>query len=195
MARAWNLVLLACAVALVGASREIEAIELADANTFIGNPKLGMMSLAQLRENALMAVRGEEALTDEMAEKAKHAFVKLAASFKSDTLRADSISTVRLAQHLLLGEGAKAASKAQAQGSGLDLIFRKLNELKKKIENEQGEEKTQNVALNNGCQKSFKDNNAIIGATSTTRSSNANTISKADHHPRGPSLLAQVSQD
>merc|ERR1712196_497248 len=112
-----------------------------------------------------------------MVEKAKHLFVKLSASFKSESIRADSIGTVRMAQHILLGEGSKQGSKAQ--GSGLDLIFRKLNELKKKIENEQKEDLNQNKLLNSGCQKTITDNNNIIGSTSTTRANNANIVSKA----------------
>merc|ERR1712072_530631 len=143
----------------------------------LSNPKMGVMSLAQLRANALMAVRGEEAMSDAMVEKTKHLFVKLSASFKSESIRADSIGTVRMAQHILLGEGSKQGSKAQ--GSGLDLIFRKLDELKKKIENEQKEDLNQNKQLNSGCHKTITDNNDIISATSTTRANNANIVSKA----------------
>ena len=81
-----------------------------------------------------------------MVEQAKHDFIKLASAFRSEALQSDSIATVRcvllwsivheteaallcrLAQHVLLGEG----EKVKDRGSGLDLIFRKLNELKKK---------------------------------------------------------------
>merc|ERR1712164_160729 len=103
------LAVMAFTVALVGASKEMPTdLDLGVTNlgdsSILSNPKTGVMSLAQLRENALMAVRGEEAMSDAMVEKAKHLFVKLSASFKSESIRADSISTVRMAQHILLGE-------------------------------------------------------------------------------------------
>merc|ERR1712159_208959 len=172
-----RLALLALAVVLAGASVEMDTVsDLVDAGA-VENPKLGIMSLAQLRASAMMVARGEEAMTDAMAVQAKHTFVKLAATFKSDAIRGDSIETVQMAQHYLLGEGSKQGAKAQ--GSGLDLIFRKLNELKKKIENEQKEDLNQNKLLNSGCQKTITDNNNIIGSTSTTRANNANIVSKA----------------
>jgi len=140
-------------------------------------PRMGKMSLVQLKEAALMAVHGEVAMTDAMVQKAKHSIINLAAAFKSDALRTESITTVRLAQKVLLGEGSKQGAKVQ--GSGLDLIFRKLDELLKKIKNEQKEELAANSGSRAECQKIVKDNNKIIESTSSARASNARAVALA----------------
>merc|ERR1712216_804288 len=98
------------------------------------------MSLIELRERATAAALGTEVMSDTMVEQAKHAFVNLAARFKSESLRADSLATVRIAKQVLLGEGSATEVK-EATGGGLDLIFRKLNELRDKIKNEAKEDR------------------------------------------------------
>ena len=49
------------------------------------------LSLVELQESA----QNQELMSDSMTEKAKHNFMRLAADFKSDKLRSESLATVR----------------------------------------------------------------------------------------------------
>jgi hypothetical protein len=144
-------------------------------------PLKGRISLAELRETSLTAALGQERMTTSMATKAKHDFVRLAASFKSDKLRSQSLATVRLAQKVLLGEGESAKEKAaaKAKGDGLDLIFRKLNELRDEIKNEQKEAFAVIKARRAECQRLIKDSNDIIASSSDTMYQNYKAVEEA----------------
>merc|ERR1712196_130286 len=94
----------------------------------------------EIKEHSLASAKDTEVMTDEMEIQAKKDILALASNFKSPSLQMDSIKTTRLAKRALfehsmgkrnLGEG------HGAQGSGLDLVFRKLDELEKKIHGEQ----------------------------------------------------------
>jgi hypothetical protein len=136
----------------------------------------GKLSLAQLGEQENAKIGGEEAMSDAMVEQAKQNFIKLASSFRSSDMQSESINTVRLAQHVLLG----VEAKANAKGSGLDLIFRKLNELVKKIKNEHKADLASNTAFNTECQKGYKDSSAVITKSWARRQENQRAIDQAN---------------
>merc|ERR1711865_679546 len=103
----------------------------------VGSSLPGKMSLIELREKTLDAIKGTASLTNDEMHKAKSQFMSMMFDFQSHAVRTDSLIASRLAD--------TAFNDAKDDGSGLDLIFRKLNELEKKITDEQKvETKTHN---------------------------------------------------
>merc|ERR1711988_104841 len=142
----------------------------------------GGMSLVELRERSLNEAKGLETLTDTMAAKAKKDFVHLASQFKNNKLSKLSLETVRLSQEVLLGQG-KVSKEERINlgesGDGLDLIFRKLNELRDEIDNEQKVAYAEYIARKEECQGFYDSANNIIQATSDRMTQNYNDVEEA----------------
>jgi hypothetical protein len=148
----------------------------------------GEEALSFLQEQAAQGTT--VALTESEAVKTKHEFLRLAANFKNENLKSQSLATIRLAQQVLLGEGIDAAKKAGEKhpdlqesagtgGDGLDLIFRKLNELRDEILNEQKEGTKLIKGRRAECQGLFKDSNDIIASSSATMTANFQDVEEA----------------
>merc|ERR1712096_409515 len=123
--------------------------------------KVGTMSLAELKERTMDEIRGMARLSTDDMSKAKSMFMSMIMKFKTGAIRGQSLIASRVAED--------AFSKAGDHGSGLDLIFRKLNELEKKIRSEKLEEGKTMGNTNRECQKIVTDQNKIIQSSSNER--------------------------
>jgi len=155
------------ALAAVAFASETEVVEMSAAEMPFTLAKTGsgimksQMSLVELRTQTLDAIRGMSSLSQDDMNQAKSMFMSMMSKFKSGMVRGDSLIASRVA------EG--AFGQQTASGSGLDLIFRKLNELEKKIKDEQKAEGTANNAMNVECDKQIKLQSRIITDSSKER--------------------------
>jgi len=117
---------------------------------------------------------GTGIMTEAMATKARHDLVRMAGEFKSPSLQMDGLAASELAQKVLLQE--KQGTDGKAKGSGLDLIFRKLDELEKKITNEEETEAETNQNEMDSCGNEITKLNELITSTSDTRKANGLSI-------------------
>merc|ERR1712054_78879 len=167
------------ALAAVAFASETEVVEMSAAEMPFTLAKTGsgimksQMSLVELRTQTLDAIRGMSSLSQDDMNQAKSMFMSMMSKFKSGMVRGDSLIASRVA------EG--AFGQQTASGSGLDLIFRKLNELEKKIKDEQKAEGTANNAMNVECDKQIKLQSRIITDSSKERTAlNLDSSESAD---------------
>jgi hypothetical protein len=178
----------------MSAGMDMNAFEEAQAaKTALHDRKKQRMSLVELRERSVAAATGQEVMTDEMQKEAKKQFLHLATKFKGEKLKATSIATIRLAQQVMMGEGLSKEDKrklgegagadgdmhVKEEGSGLDLIFYKLNELKAEIENEQKTELARISEIRKGCANMLSDTKTIIEDAMTNMADNHKTVQTA----------------
>merc|ERR1711966_196536 len=134
----------------------------------------GKISLLELRTQALSEARGTEVMTEEMLKSAEKNVMKLASEFQTQSIQSDSIETIRLAKKLFAHKG-ELGEGAGADGSGLTLIFRKLDELEAKINNEQKmaleAELASQQACRNGGEKLNQDLTRITKSRAEARMS------------------------
>eukprot|EP00658_Telonema_sp_P-2_P076827 TRINITY_DN680_c0_g3_i2.p1 TRINITY_DN680_c0_g3~~TRINITY_DN680_c0_g3_i2.p1 ORF type:complete len:971 (+),score=254.93 TRINITY_DN680_c0_g3_i2:31-2913(+) len=140
----------------------------------------GATSLVELSQEA---VAGETEAMDERAmAQTKKLIVQLASNFQGKHLVRESIETTRLVKKVLsstdvqLGEG---HGSPEGGGSGLDLIFKKLNELERKIQDEQKQDDDDEFQGNQDCRAVFQNNDNVIEQTSDTLESNLREIQEA----------------
>merc|ERR1711981_110801 len=99
----------------------------------------------------------------------------LSSNFKSHGLQMESIKTTQLAKKVLY-QSNDLGEDQSTKGSGLDLIFRKLDELEKKINNEQDTDFANEQAGMESCRKALLANNGVITESSDTRANNQLSI-------------------
>eukprot|EP00658_Telonema_sp_P-2_P076828 TRINITY_DN680_c0_g3_i4.p1 TRINITY_DN680_c0_g3~~TRINITY_DN680_c0_g3_i4.p1 ORF type:complete len:986 (+),score=282.82 TRINITY_DN680_c0_g3_i4:31-2958(+) len=165
---------------------------------------VGKLSMLQLHETAAAAAEGQEVMDESMQMETKKEIVRLSSNFKSSGLAKASIQATRLAKQILFDDADKTDrelgeddSKVEA-GSGLDLIFRKLNELEKKINGEQAQDDAAEAASQDACREAFKNGDSMVEWSSTTRSNNQLTISESSakiEHDRARWRESRVLED
>lgn len=135
----------ACIIAASVASTTQEAADLSQGDELslpvVGTSLPGKISLVELKEKTLDAIAGTATMTDDDMDKAKSQFMSMMFDFQGQKMRTASLVASRLAE----------SAFAKQDGSGLDLIFRKLNELEKKITDEQKQETTTHVNEQASC--------------------------------------------
>merc|ERR1712072_836672 len=131
----------------------------------------GKLSLLEIKTRSLAAAQDTELMTEEMERQAKKDILMLSSNFKSKGLEMDSIKTTQLAKKVLYASNDLGEDQS-TQGSGLDLIFRKLDELEKKIHNEQDTDFANEQAGMESCRKALLANNGVITESSDTRANN-----------------------
>ena len=118
---------------------------------------------------------GTGVMTEAMTMQTRHDLVRMAGEFKTPSLQMDGLATSELAEKVLLQEKQGGGSK----GSGLDLIFRKLDELEKKIKNEETSEAAVNQEEMDSCGDEITKLNNLISETSNKRKENGLSIRQA----------------
>jgi hypothetical protein len=139
-----------------------------------GIPK-AQISLAEIQASTLDTLHGTEAMSAEMSQEAAHRFIQLAASFKNEHLQKDSMETVRMAQEVMLGEG----TKSKMTGNGLDVIFRKLNQLRDEILNDMKVGLASITLKRAECKKLITDTNNLIKGSSDQQYENYKAVETA----------------
>jgi len=114
-------------------------------------------------------------MTEDMEIQTKKDIIALSSNFKSSGMQMESIQTTKLAKKVLAESGNLGESQS-TQGSGLDLIFRKLDELEKKIKNEQDTDWANEQAGMEACRDALKQNDGVITKSSDTRANNQLSI-------------------
>merc|ERR1712159_440420 len=138
-------------------------------------PVPGKMSLVQIKAQSMAAAQGTEVMTEDMEIQTKKDIIELSSNFKSSGMQMESIQTTKLAKKVLAESGNLGESQS-TQGSGLDLIFRKLDELEKKIKNEQDTDWANEQAGMEACRDALKQNDGVITKSSDTRANNQLSI-------------------
>jgi hypothetical protein len=137
----------------------------------------GKMSLVELKAQSVAAASSTESMSEEMAVQTRKDILKLTSSFKSRGMQSESIQTTQLAQKTLDNLGSQNLGESSGtQGSGLDLIFRKLDELEKKIKNEQDTDWANEQAAMDACRNGVDANNGVITRASDSRKNNQLSI-------------------
>ena len=116
-------------------------------------------------------------MTDGMMAEAAHRFIKQAANFKGESRQMLALETIHLAQHTMLGEGQKGG--ATMQGSGLDVIFRKLNQMRDEIKADQKIALATMTTRRSECAKQVGDANNIVKSSSNTKYLNYRMVQEA----------------
>merc|ERR1711865_1087156 len=140
----------------------------------------GKVSLVDIKAEVLHQLHGTETMTAHMENNAKHDILKLASNFRSPSVQMDGIAATRLAKKVLfgdLGEGDQLRSKS----SGLELIFRKLAELEKKINNAQKVDDEADASGKDNCQNNLQNTDNMITRSSDTRSNNQLSIQESSN--------------
>merc|ERR1711865_41178 len=139
----------------------------------------GKMSMIEIKEHALTAAKGTVSMSEEMAVITKKDIMRLTSGFKTPEVETLSIGATRLPKKLLYGDNNQKSDLGEGvevKGSGLDLIFRKLDELEKKIINEQDTDLASEEAGIEACRDAILNGNNLITQSSTTRSNNQLSI-------------------
>eukprot|EP00658_Telonema_sp_P-2_P076824 TRINITY_DN680_c0_g2_i1.p1 TRINITY_DN680_c0_g2~~TRINITY_DN680_c0_g2_i1.p1 ORF type:complete len:959 (+),score=264.83 TRINITY_DN680_c0_g2_i1:31-2877(+) len=126
----------------------------------------------ELGETQEVQLGETEHMTAQTMAAARKDLVRLATSFRSQDAEIAGIQTSQLAEKVFLQQDAGQA------GSGLDLIFRKLDELEKKIKGEEESEAAAEHESLTGCASEISKLNQIITLSSSTRSSNQQEIAR-----------------
>ena len=168
MARTALSLLVLLGVAFVAVSTSVEMAELSEVFAdetlpSVGSSMPGKISLIELRAKTLDAVKGTAALTDDDTHKAKSQFMSMMFDFQSQAVRTDSLIASRLAD--------TAFNDAKDTGSGLDLIFRKLNELEKKITDEQKVETKAHNDNEDACKAEIERLDSTLGESQSQKDS------------------------
>jgi len=168
MARTALSLLVLLGVAFVAVSTSVEMAELSEVFAdetlpSVGSSMPGKISLIELRAKTLDAVKGTAALTDDDTHKAKSQFMSMMFDFQSQAVRTDSLIASRLAD--------TAFNDAKDTGSGLDLIFRKLNELEKKITDEQKVETKAHNDNEDACKAEIERLDSTLGESQAQKDS------------------------
>eukprot|EP00656_Telonema_subtile_P016798 TRINITY_DN188_c0_g1_i6.p1 TRINITY_DN188_c0_g1~~TRINITY_DN188_c0_g1_i6.p1 ORF type:complete len:968 (+),score=330.56 TRINITY_DN188_c0_g1_i6:141-3044(+) len=137
----------------------------------------GKLSLVEIQVQSQTAAQGTQAMTQEMVQQARNDMIDLASGLKSPGMEKATMETTKLVKkvmdhHATLGEGTEDGS------SGLDLIFRKLDELEKKIRGEQATDDANEAATQVACRQALLNNDGVITSSSTTRANNQLSISE-----------------
>eukprot|EP00656_Telonema_subtile_P016801 TRINITY_DN188_c0_g2_i1.p1 TRINITY_DN188_c0_g2~~TRINITY_DN188_c0_g2_i1.p1 ORF type:complete len:1004 (+),score=330.41 TRINITY_DN188_c0_g2_i1:193-3204(+) len=142
---AWNSALLTAVLTIaIAVASTTEVADLSEAREelpVLGSSLPGKISLLELRDKTLDAIAGTSGLNEDEMHKAKTQFMSMMFDFQSQAIRTDSLVASRLAE----------SAFDKVDGSGLDLIFRKLNELEKKITDEQTLETNAHNANQQSC--------------------------------------------
>jgi len=135
----------------------------------------GKMSLVEIKARSFAAAKDTEVMTADMERQTKKDILTLSSNFKSHGLQMESIKTTQLAKKVLY-QSNDLGEDQSTKGSGLDLIFRKLDELEKKINNEQDTDFANEQAGMESCRKALLANNGVITESSDTRANNQLSI-------------------
>jgi hypothetical protein len=141
------------------------------------SPIPGKMSLIEIKQHALASAKGTEMMDEQMQKQAKKDIMDLTSGFKSAGSESMSIDATRLAKKVLYGgQEGNLGEGAGMEASGLDLIFRKLAELEKKIINEQATDLANENAGIEACREAIRNGDTLITRASGTRSMNKLSI-------------------
>eukprot|EP00658_Telonema_sp_P-2_P001628 TRINITY_DN1060_c0_g2_i2.p1 TRINITY_DN1060_c0_g2~~TRINITY_DN1060_c0_g2_i2.p1 ORF type:complete len:1001 (+),score=229.81 TRINITY_DN1060_c0_g2_i2:61-3063(+) len=119
----------------------------------------GKISLIELQTTVMDAIAGQSALSADEQSKAKEQFMSMMFNFQSQGIRTDSLVASRLAESAFDKQG----------GSGLDLIFRKLAELEKKITDEQTVETNAHNANQESCKTEIDKLDSALSDASNSK--------------------------
>jgi hypothetical protein len=120
-----------------------------------------------------------EGMTVEMEAEAKKNFMHLATSFRRST-SGTMLDTIRLARSAFLGEQVHMAEKQapakMEENSALDLIFEKLDEMKREINEESKDELEKITEMRAQCRTEIAESSAIVEAKMQERNVNSAVI-------------------
>jgi hypothetical protein len=149
-------------------SSELDVVEVSDEAIPTEGMKMthlpGQISLVELRQQTLDAVRGQESLSDGETAQARAKFMSTLQSLKTGRVRGDSLLAAEDAQEMF--------DRHQESGSGLTVIFAKLGELEKEVKDLQKQEKLRIDKFNAECTAELVKQADIM----TTGSNNRNQL-------------------